>query len=190
MNGRLVWRVMWKEYRALRGLWLAVAAASWLVQVAAILLEREFSLLEIAYGAALITPVFYVFGVAAAMFAGEREDGTDRLLRALPVPTWPLATGKILFVALSTLALIPAAGLLAVGELWWPSPGRVDPRGATGLEFIWAPAILEGAVWGLFFSLLCRGVMQAATLAALAAAATVTIALHLTNNTAIDQVDP
>ncbi|MFO0896253.1 MAG: hypothetical protein U0836_02390 [Pirellulales bacterium] len=190
MNGRLVWRVMWKEYRALRGLWLAVAVASWLAQVAAILLEREFSLLEIAYGAALITPVFYVFGVAAAMFAGEREDGTDRLLRALPVPTWPLATGKILFVALSTLALIPAAGLLAVGELWWPSPGRVDPRGAAGLEFIWAPAILEGAVWGLFFSLLCRGVMQAATLAALAAAATVTIALHLTNNTAIDQVDP
>jgi hypothetical protein len=190
MNGRIVWRVMWKEYRALRGLWIAVAIASWLAQLAAVLLERQFGLLQVAYAAALITPVFYVFGVAAATFAGEREDGTDRLLRALPAPIGPLAVGKLLFVVLSTLAIVPAAGLLAVGELWWPSAGRFDPRGAMGIEVIWAPAILEGAVWGIFFSLVCRGVMQAATLAALAAATTVTLALHLTNDTTIGQVDP
>jgi len=190
MNGRIVWRVMWKEYRALRGLWIAVAIASWLAQIAAVLFERQIGLLQVAYAAALITPVFYVFGVAAATFAGEREDGTDRLLRALPAPIGPLAVGKLLFVVLSTLAIVPAAGLLAVGELWWPSAGRFDPRGAMGIEVIWAPAILEGAVWGIFFSLVCRGVMQAATLAALAAAATVTLALHLTNDSAIQQVDP
>ena len=68
-------------------------------------------------------------------------------------------------------------------------------EGKVGLAFELSPlsagassitsAILEGAVWGLFFSLLCRGVMQAATLAALAAAAN-----HLFTETgAINYVD-
>jgi hypothetical protein len=191
MNGRMVWRVMWKEYRALRGLWIAVLVGSWLAQLVAILVERQFSLLEIAYGAALVTPVFYVFGAAAAVFAGEREDGTDRLLAGLPLALPPLAAGKLAFVVLSTLAIIPAAGALALGAFWWPAPDRASPWTSTGgLEFIWAPAILEGIAWGLFFSLLLRNVMQAACLAALAAAATVSLALHFSNDTAISGVDP
>lgn len=190
MNGRLVWRVMWKEYRALRGLWLAVAVASWLAQVAVLSSTMDLGLMEVAYAAALVTPVFYVFGAAAAVFAGEREDGADRLLLALPTPLPSLAAGKMAFVALSTLALIPAAGVLAFWALSQPAaePARLQ-QDVSSLAYIWAPAVLEGFVWGLFFSLLCRNVMQAACLATLAAAVSVSVALHLSSRTAIDGVD-
>ncbi len=189
MNGRLVWRVMWKEYRALRGLWIAVAVASWLAQVVILLTARDLGLLEVALGAALVTPVFYVFGAASAVFASEHEEGADRLLLALPTRLPSLAVGKMAFVALSTLALMPAAGILAL----WALSGSAGPRAYEQigeLAFIWAPAILEGFVWGLFFSLLCRSVMQAAILATLAAALTVSVALHLSNGSAIDGIDP
>jgi hypothetical protein len=177
MNGRIVWRVMWKEYRALRGLWIAVALASWMAQLGVFMLSRELSWWEVAWGAALVTPVFYALGAAAATFAGEREEGADRFLLALPVSTAPLVTGKMLFLLLSTVAIVPAVALTTAAAPWWPESQLHDER----LLVIWAPAVLEVAAWGLLFSLLGRSVMQAATLGAVASAIAVSIVLSVTN---------
>lgn len=184
MNARIVWRVMWKEYRALRGLWIAAAAASWMSQLAVLALSREASWFGVAFGAALITPVFYALGAAAASFAGEREEGADRFLTSLPLSVAPLVTGKMLFLLLSTLAIVPAVALVAAVSAWWPQAEYFD----ADLYFIWAPAVLEVIAWGLLFSLLGRSVMQAAFLGGLVAAGSVSIALWLTNDV-VDQVD-
>ncbi|MFO0896254.1 MAG: hypothetical protein U0836_02395 [Pirellulales bacterium] len=184
MNARIVWRVMWKEYRALRGLWIAVAAASWTSQFAVLALSRDASWFGVAFGAALITPVFYALGAAAASFAGEREEGADRFLMSLPLSIAPLVTGKMLFLLLSTLAIVPAVALVAAVSAWWPQAEYFD----ADLYFIWAPAVLEVIAWGLLFSLLGRSVMQAACLGGLVAAGSVSIALWLTNDV-VDQVD-
>jgi len=184
MNGRIVWRVMWKEYRALRGLWIAVALASWMAQLGVFMLSRELSWWEVAWGAALVTPVFYALGAAAATFAGEREEGADRFLLALPVSTAPLVTGKMLFLLLSTVAIVPAVALTTAAAPWWPESQLHDED----LLVVWAPAVLEVVAWGLLFSLLGRSVMQAAGLGAVAAAIGATVALWISNDQ-VDQVD-
>ncbi len=81
-------RLIWKEYRLQRALWLAVAAISSLLMLlvyavgAGSLSEAE--QWHPLFGIALVFPALYALGCGAVLFAGEHEAGTYEFERALP----------------------------------------------------------------------------------------------------------
>jgi hypothetical protein len=99
-------RFVWKEYRMLRGLWLAVAALA--------IAEQTISrMISVAYpetpawlfASALAAAALYAVGAAAILFAVEHEEETYSFITGLPTTWFPIFTGKLLVATLSALAL-------------------------------------------------------------------------------------
>ncbi len=127
MNKRVVMNVLWKEYRALRGLWLAMLALALIVEAFADWQELGISLSGSLTGvnlrfwpvlAGFVVLGFYSLGCGCTAFAWERDSGTYGFLRALPTTAWEIAAGKFAFFFVSLLALlaIGAAGLYGLNR--------------------------------------------------------------------------
>ncbi len=101
----MVARLWWKDARQFWPIWVLLAvfglAAQWL---ALHYFDEKARSGELAV-AALGWTCLYAFAVAAAAFAGERENRTLNLLDALPVERWRLWTSKVSFAFVSTLVL-------------------------------------------------------------------------------------
>ena len=145
--------LMWKEYRALRSLWLGILALAIVPSLVQILISTIFdsgglSLGDIAAGAAffgvVIASLFAIVSICIA-FAGEAEDRTTLLLQQL-APTWrQLMCGKLSTIALGPVALPPvivlANGLMRlVVYLIFPS------QYSTGTFFIHFDPIMQIAL--------------------------------------------
>ncbi len=99
-------RFAWKEYRMLRGFWLAGFGIAFVLQwfLATVVyplqtLGNEFFML--AWSAAAL----YVVGAAITMFCAETEDRTRDYLRLLPGDWRPIFAAKA-FMTLSTALLL------------------------------------------------------------------------------------
>jgi hypothetical protein len=170
-------RFAWKEYRTLRGLWLAVAALAIMVQaISALFSAPGTDLPAWLFGSALAAAALYAVGAAAILFAVEHEDETYNFLTGLPVTWLPVFAGKLLVATLSALALAITLLLTgwAIAGARWPTPYL-----AVEIADVYGIAILEALVWGTLFSIALRQPLLAALLAIFAASASVTLLVNL-----------
>ncbi|MGB7736470.1 MAG: hypothetical protein WBL72_22530 [Thermoguttaceae bacterium] len=171
MTPSIFWRVVWKEYRLQRSLWIAMAALTAILQLLVIAYEPPHQArAETLYLLALAFPALYALGCGATLFAGEREAGTYEFQRSLPVRAWAVFVGKIVLALGSTLAML---GLM-VGFATFLSkptpPGTVDV--ATWRVMAWQVFGffgLEMFVWAVLFSFATKRVLLAAILGVAAA---------------------
>lgn len=158
----ILWRFVWKEFRMLRGLWLAVALLGFATQYAARLLlpptsDLPTTLLAIAWSAA----VLYAAGAAATMFSVEHEEETYGFLSTLPTTCWPMFAGKLLVTATSAVLLGVALWILGVMVRGRGGMSGADVSTVLGVLGI---GILEAVAWGTLFSLIVRRPLVAAFL--------------------------
>lgn len=169
-------RFLWKEYRTLRGMWLAVLGLGGVVQALLVLFAApNADVPSITFGTALATTVLYAVGASAVLFAVEHEDETYGFLTGLPATWVPLYVGK-LSVALGTsfalaAALIVTGAVIAGGRL----PSATNAQLNLGLFGV---GIFEAIVWGTLFSLL----MKRPIAAVLCAIAVGSVAVHFAVN--------
>lgn len=96
-------RLVWKEYRAQRKLWVALLPGTVLLQLIYFAFEPQ-SRIELFFYPALLAMALGVCHAAACMamlFAGEREEDTDRLLQALPLHPRDLWLAKLGYSAVA-----------------------------------------------------------------------------------------
>jgi ABC-type transport system involved in multi-copper enzyme maturation permease subunit len=183
-----LWRVVWKEYRMLRGLWLAVAAMGFAVQIAVVLLSaRNVDQAGALFATALAASVLYAAGAAATSFAVEHEDETHSFLASLPATWWSAFAGKLL-VSASSAALL-ATVLTAVGWILdrdQPLGGRA-PAVVLGMLGV---AVVEALAWGTLFSLIVKRPLAAALLTLIVGAVAINIAVSAGSNYAVASTVP
>ncbi len=144
-------RLVWKEYRTMRGFWLMLAGLMVLGQWLTAAIWGRPDTIMLIYNLALGAPVFFAVACAATAFAIEREEGTIEFLRAAPVSAHRVLISKLTIAVTGTVAmfaiLMPLARLIAGG----PLPNEGDWHGMLGL---WLVAAIEAIAWGTLFSLL------------------------------------
>jgi hypothetical protein len=98
-------RFLWKEYRTQRSSWLALLIGAGLLQVLFLFFDdpTQRSLAVYPYAVGAVLTACYAIACGAILFAGEREEETDRLLQVFPFPMWKLTAGKLLYAAISIL---------------------------------------------------------------------------------------
>src|SRR5579863_3567681 len=124
----MLWRMIWKEYRAQRGYWLVIAGFS----IVLMLLFKWFSSANdpvwflAPWTIAISLPAVYALGCSAVIFATEREDGTLEMLQIMAARTSRIFWGKVSFSFASTLAMSLVL-LAAALVLTWGTPFRFRP---------------------------------------------------------------
>lgn len=165
MNRSVFWRLVWKEYRVQRSLFLAMAAlavAGELVVRGTIGLEGD-RLAPWVFGVGLGLAAFYGLGVGATLFATEHETGTYEFQRSLPVGAAAIFGAKTAFAAASTAGMLVLAWLSA----WAVAGGQLpEPASHKQLWGLWGVAAAEMLVCGVLFSLRLRQPLVAVILAA------------------------
>ncbi len=164
-------RLWWKEARQTWPAWAFLAVAGLGVQVLIRILAGPGPEEGYFLFAALATMI-YLFLIAAASFAGEREDGTLGLLDALPVDRARLWAAKASYALVSTLAL---------GTLLWLSTlafvGVFRNMGSvTAALLLWSAVALG---WGLLWSAVLNNAMFAAIAAMASVGATLMALVNL-----------
>jgi ABC-type transport system involved in multi-copper enzyme maturation permease subunit len=161
----MLWRILWKEYRAQRSFWLVIAGFGIGLMLLLMLLLDAFSgRFTAPWLIAVGLPALYALGCGAVLFASEQEEGTTEFLRIMAARTSRLFAAKVAFSFFSTAAL--AGLLLAAARLltWGQALNLASGHGATALYSAWATISL--LVWGILFSTVCRKVLAAVCLAA------------------------
>ncbi len=162
MNKQAVKNIIWKEFRTLRGFWLAMLAfglvaeafADWqnIGGVSSSFYEVKANFWPVLASFAVIA--FYSLGCGCTAFAGEKESGTYQFLQALPTKASEVIIGKIAFFLVS-FAVMLGIGIACLYLL--NRPGflllfRTKNVGAVvGLYFLMTANLL---VCGALFSLL------------------------------------
>ncbi|HEY2250563.1 MAG TPA: hypothetical protein VGH74_05865, partial [Planctomycetaceae bacterium] len=168
LTDAMLWRMIWKEYRVQRGLWLVIAG------FAVVLMLLFLSLLHVndperiaaPWVIAVALPAVYALACAAVMFATESEDGTTEMLRIMAARTSRVFLGKVGFCLVSTASMwgvLLAAALL----LTWGHDVRQADRNFFD-HAVWAIAIMtvQFLAWGFLFSSLCKKALTAVCLTA------------------------
>ncbi|WP_010586624.1 ABC transporter permease [Schlesneria paludicola] len=146
-----VGRILWKEYRAQRTLWLACAGLGCLIEILiACFVGNEKTM--IMSGVPGILAMCYGAACSAVLFAGEREERTSDWLLNLSVPPAALVVGKFGFAILSTIALQLVIAIPCVVM----RPAGITPQ---HLQTFFVPFGLLGLVWMLLGSLTSRRVL-------------------------------
>lgn len=163
MNDVAFWRVVWKEYRAMRGFWFGMAALALVIQALIAWLARgspEFA--QQLFIGPLAFTTFYALGYYAVIFSSEREDGTIELLRSLAVTNGRLFIGK---VGVGFVSMLAMALLVLVSALAW-NGGRMPADPVVGeLLLYWGVVTFEFAAWGILASLLITRPLNAICIA-------------------------
>lgn len=181
MNTKPLYRLAWKEVRALRSFWLALLVMavglqgflSWSV-------GNVWAPSQTNFLVPIWIPVMFSLAGAAVAFAGEREEGTDQFLGRLAVPPLTLWSVKIATNLFGTILLAAvlfplawATGCLSLGGRWyvlregWRDGGPV--MSMCFMALIWQINFLA---WGVFLSLLCRRVLTCVVLTTIASVLT------------------
>ena len=168
-------RMFWKEYRAQRGFWLVIAGSGVAIMLLFLaVLDEPGGRFAAPWIVAICLTTVYALGCSAVVFASEREDGTDELLRIMAARTSRVFFGKVGFSLVSTFGmsavLLAAAWLLTWGHPL-PSGGAVSDW-QSGDAFAHKALVMsmtaaQFLAWGLFFSAVCRKALTAVCLAAL-----------------------
>jgi len=169
MNSALT-RLMWKEYRAQRMLWIVLFLSAILIQLIVTSLSPGH-----ASSFVVVTVIVLCFAAASGslLFAAEIEERTEGLLRMLPYPTRTLMLAKTGTMLLATIAM--AIVLTMTHSLAGFLVRLVRGPGIAGselgpIESVEVYALLAGVllVFGsaVFASLLSRRVLHAVGLTA------------------------
>lgn len=180
-------RLMWKEYRALRGLWLALAVFG-LVCDAMIFFFTD-SLQERLpgiFGFAGVLPAGFALGAGAMLFALEREEATYEFLRCLPVTSPRVFAGKVFTALIGSLLLGFLLVAVALGDMRamaaWPNIDHSILTGPLGYVLIYALLVVQGLGWSVFFSLQSARPLLAALLGAIGASSCIGLVHAATAN--------
>jgi hypothetical protein len=147
----MVVRFAWKEFRMLRGLWLAAVVLGAIVQCAIDVLSPPSA--EQLFSAALAAAALYAVGAAAITLSVEHEEETYDFLAGLPVRWWPMYEGKLSMVTVSAVAL--ACALSVIGWLLGGYARPTERQTAVALG-MFGVAIFEAIAWGMLFSSLLK----------------------------------
>jgi hypothetical protein len=168
-------RLMWKEYRVLRGFWMALAIFGLACDGLAILLvPNSQDRLPGLFGLAGVLPACFALGAGATLFALEREESTRELLQFLPLTSLRIFTSKV-SVALGgtlllTLLLLSVALGVAFGNMTAARLAGEDAlTGAAEAAGVHGIIVLQAMGWSVFFSLRSARPLSAACLGALGA---------------------
>jgi ABC-type transport system involved in multi-copper enzyme maturation permease subunit len=157
-------RLWWKDTRQFWPIWAALAVMALAFQAVLMHYARA----EVKDGELPVLALFwtclYGFAVAAAAFAGERENRTLALLDALPVERWRLWSAKASFALVSTLAL--AVFLVAAAALGTEKWQALAPAWGLGVGILVLLVVLG---WGLIWSAALGNALLAASLAVISA---------------------
>lgn len=167
-------RLIWKEYRALRGLWLALAVFGLACDALIFfLVNNPRERLAGCFGFAGALPAGFALGAGAMLFALEREEATYDLLRCLPVTSMRLFASKVLTALAGSLLLALLLAAVALGDVRQiairPIVDRDIFSGAFDLVLVYALMVVQGIGWSVFFSLQSARPLLAALLGALGA---------------------
>ncbi len=161
----MLWRLVWKEYRAQRSFWLAIAgSAVGFMFLLMWLLETHSTRLQAPWMVALVLPALFALGSSGVSFASETEEGTTDLLRIMAARTSRVYWSKIAFSLAGTAVMW--LFLLTVARLatWDHALPRFDDRSLAGHWGMWMVYVVQLLAWGFFFSLICRKVLTAVCL--------------------------
>jgi hypothetical protein len=175
----MLWRLVWKEYRAQRSFWLAIAGCAIGLMFLFKWLLRGRDGLDAPWVIALSLPLFFALGSSAVAFASEREEGTIDLLRILAARTSRVFLGKVAVSLAGTVAMW--ALLLAIA--WIATWGQTYPAG-TGIllsrdGIMTAALTMQLLAWGFVFSLSCRKVLTAVCLTGVVSPLSAALAFEL-----------
>jgi len=108
MKDSVVWRMVWKKYRLLRGFWLGLAGLTVFFQLIVLVMPMHETAENgdrwmMIFATGITMGALYALACGATMFATEHEEGTFDFLRALPVRPGQLLAGKLVHSVLSTI---------------------------------------------------------------------------------------
>ncbi len=168
------YHIFWKEYRQMRGFWLAVLAIAVALQlmVLAVNAGSQFSQ-DPMYALAVGFAALYTLGCGATMFAMEHENGTYDFLRALPTKAFPTLLGKAAFTLISAPLLFAATCGCATLLSWLCGLTIYAKWDIVG---VWCLGSLVLFTWATLFSLLLQNVVKAALLGGVAGCVSVPLA--------------
>ncbi len=181
-------RFAWKEYRTLRGFWLAVLIVGLAIQwFSGVVLPPQNDWPVIRLTIALAAATLYAAGAAAILFAVEHEEQTYDFLNGLPTTWLSIFAGKLLLVTASAIVLAAAlifAGLMTGG---FKLPNETNASQAFG---IFGVAIFEAIIWGTLFSLLFKRPLAAAITTLVVGTLAVHMAVNATAASGMASLDP
>lgn len=161
MNPQMLGRLIWKEFRTVRGLWLGLLAITSFLQGALLcfLPSRYGDIEPLFMTASRLVPALFVLGASVLIYVHEREEGADILSFRLPVSATGAWMAKLLVTWIGTVLLISIA--LSVEELGWQwigtRGGSRSVAGFVGANFNDLVLIVVALLtWGPFFSVMCR----------------------------------
>lgn len=159
--------LLWKDYRAQRGLWLAILVLSIVFQIVLLInlnlsvrsSEEKIRLNFIANIGVAFT-LMYAVACGVTMFGTDREAGSAKLLRNFPIAYWRMILVRFTFGTVSTFALL-FVQVFALFLLVIALNGKMR----LGLESPWLFSlslplfIMKSVLWGIFFSLIISRVL-------------------------------
>lgn len=151
-----VQRIVWKEFRAQRAIWIGIAFELVILQLVRAFSPDRFPINLVSL-ACVLTGIFAMTS-SALLFAGESEAQTDGFLRQLPFRSRDLLLGKLGFNIAAVASFLGFSLLTAK---------LISDIGVTGRTQVgdyeeviaYANSILGLWAWGIFYSLVTRKVM-------------------------------
>ena len=173
MNTAIATRLLWKEYRQQRNLWIALLFGATLLQVIFWYFieeprnsDNEFMLLPLHIGTAMMMTSLFAVCSTAISFAIEREEGTHLRLVSLSCPPSLTLSVKFLTGLFGTtlLFLVSAAVGISLSTGFKTFTAKLGLASSQEAYFFvyWASVTIAGGLaCGAFFSLLFRKVLPA-----------------------------
>lgn len=163
MSTRVLQRLIWKEYRTQRSLWLALLVAAVGIQLLMLMVSTGPSsdLDGAMFAVGILMAGFFALGSGAISFASEREDDTHIRLVSMTAPAGLTLISKLATSLFATLCFVSVASWSA-RLLTGDSPlSRIsDPNVPALLAFLGANC-LYALSCGVLCSLFCRRVITA-----------------------------
>ncbi len=181
-------RFLWKEYRMLRGLWLAVLVLGLLVDwLLSVLLAPPADFPAVRFCVALAAATLYAAGAAAVLFSVEHEEQTYDFLRGLPATWQPLFAGKLLVATVSAVALAVVLAILGFLPGRFQLPSNLDAQNAAS---VLGMAIFEAVAWGTLCSLIFKRPLAAALTTIIIGPLVVSWAVSVMSSSSVPLNDP
>lgn len=163
-------RLVWKEYRQLRTLWLGCCLGTFglMLIIAITLIMNRSTFAEEAASLTFWIPFVYLIAGAAIQYAGETEERTAFHLIQLAPSLRVLLTGKVGFLMVSAtvlqIALFAFAGILALFDRH-ANPAFDLARDAGFLISVFVLMYVHVTIWAMLWSLLVDKALVAVVLA-------------------------
>ena len=173
-------RLIWKEYRAQRSLWIALAVGAVLLQSLALWMSGSTQGV-FPFVIAYVLSACFSAACAAVLFAGEDEEGTHPLLLQLPLQPRKAVVAKLSFGVVAVVTFV-CVTLLAAAV--WTMITRSGLNAALSEDLsVYGKSIAGTFVWSVLFSLTLRRVLPAVVCTLVAEVITVGIVTNLWDQT-------